>query len=78
MVFFMVACTNGNVDPGSNPPSPPTPEEPVAVTGISFDVDSLNLEVGDFYQLGITVSPSNATNKAFSIGSSKSKVASVS
>lgn len=78
MVFFMVSCTNGNVDPGSNPPSPPDPEEPVAVTGISFDVDSLNLEVGDFYQLGITVSPSNATNKAFTIGSSKNRVATVS
>lgn len=78
MVFFMVSCTNGNVTPGSNPPSPPDPEEPVAVTGISFDVDSLNLEVGDFYQLGITVSPSNAANKAFTIGSSKNRVVTVS
>ena len=78
MVFFMTGCTLNNADPGTGPIDPPIPEDPVAVTGISFDVDSLNLEVGDFYQLGITVSPSNATNKAFNIGSSKNRVATVS
>ncbi len=80
MVFFMVGCTTDNTSPsgGGEPPVDPPPAEPVSVTGISFDVPSLDLEVGDFYQLNVTVSPSNATNKAFNIGSSSSRVASVS
>lgn len=55
----------------------PTPE-PVAVTGVSLNKNSLTLGIDESEKLTATVTPSNATNKRVSWSSSNSEVASVS
>ncbi len=49
----------------------------IAVTGVSLDVSSLTLNVGDVHTLTATVAPENATNKAVTWGSSDASVVSV-
>ena len=57
-----------------------TPAKPstVAVTKISLNKTSLNLEVGNSEKLSAAISPSNATNKSCTYSSSNKSVASVS
>jgi uncharacterized protein YjdB len=50
---------------------------PVLATGISLNMSSLSLNVGDTETLNATVTPSNATNKTVSWKSSNTSVASV-
>ena len=54
-----------------------TEPEPVSVTNIVLDTESLELIVGDSYPLKATVSPSNADNKTVLWSSSNSGVAKV-
>ncbi|MCR5309026.1 MAG: Ig-like domain-containing protein [Bacilli bacterium] len=49
----------------------------VAVTGVTLDKTSANVEVGDTFTLNATVAPSNATNKKVNWATSNSAVASV-
>lgn len=49
----------------------------IAVTGISLNVTSVNLSLGDVFQLIATVYPENATNKNVIWGSSNNSVATV-
>ncbi|MBE7089423.1 MAG: hypothetical protein E7362_01305 [Clostridiales bacterium] len=50
------------VDPPVNPDEPEEPED-VAVTDIQLNTSSVDLEVGETYQLMATITPTNATNK---------------
>jgi len=66
------------VDGGYNATCSVTVTQPVtAVTGISLDQSSLSVTQGSYTTLTATVSPSGATNKTISWGSSNSAVASV-
>ena len=49
-----------------------------ATTGIEIDVDDITLKVGEEKQIGVTVLPTNASDKAVSFSSSDTSVASVS
>ncbi len=51
---------------------------PVAVTGVTVSPTTKSLAVGDTQQIDVTVSPSNATNKAVTFSSSDAAKASVS
>ena len=55
----------------------PTPE-PVAVTWVSLDSNSLTLSINETHKLNATISPSDATDKKVTWSSSDSAVASVS
>lgn len=55
-------------------PSTPTT---VDVTSISLSKSSVSLTVGDTTKLGVTVAPSNATDKSYSFSSSDTSVATV-
>ena len=54
-----------------------TPAGPVAVTGVSLDQSSANVDLGDTLQLTATVSPSSATDKSVTWSSSNTSVATV-
>lgn len=49
----------------------------VDVTGVSISPESISLEIGDFYSLTATVSPSNATDKSVTWSSDNTDVATV-
>ena len=51
---------------------------PTAVTGLDIDADDVTLKVGEEKQIGVTILPVNATDKAVSYSSSDATVASVS
>lgn len=65
MAFLLVACG-------------PEEDPVVAVTGVSLNQSSIELEVGGTVSLNATVSPSNATDKTVTWSSSNAGVASVS
>ena len=50
---------------------------PTAVTGLDIDVDDIILTVGQEKQIGVTILPTNATDKAVTFTSSNPSVASV-
>lgn len=54
-----------------------TPAGPVAVTGVSLDQHSANVDLGDTLQLTETVTPANATDKSVTWSSSNTAVATV-
>lgn len=76
-----VYITAKTVDGGKSSTCQVTVKEPsggeVAVTGISLNQTSAELEVGKTLQLKSTITPSNATNKSVQWTSSNSAVASV-
>jgi len=65
--------------PPSQPPPPPPPRPPteIPVTGISFNVSHINLEVGEHRTINPVITPANATNRNVSWSSSNTSVASV-
>ena len=74
LVAFMTACSTS---PSEGEGEPPVSGD-IHVTGISFDVDRVELNQGETYDLTITVSPSDATDKSFTIKSNNISVARVS
>ena len=85
LVAFMSACSaitptqddDDKEQEEQEEENPPIPSI-IDVTGISLDASTLNLVVGDTYQLTVSVLPANATNKSFSISSRNPSIASVS
>ncbi|MCO8294507.1 Ig-like domain-containing protein [Tetragenococcus halophilus] len=51
--------------------------KPIAVTGISFDKETLTMDIGDSETIKATVAPSTATDKGVSYGSSNRDIATV-
>ena len=52
--------------------------DPIAVSGITLDKESLSLNPGGTIQVNATISPSNASNKAINWTSNNSSIATVS
>jgi len=71
LVALVAACNTST--PEDNPPEPPV----IHVTGISFDVNRVELTVGESYSLKVTVSPENASDKSFTIESDETSTARV-
>ena len=83
LCFAFVSCGGGDSGPSSEPtpaPSPsPTPApSTVAVTGVSLDKTTLELEVGGTAKLTATVTPADATDKTVGWSTSDANVATVS
>ena len=75
-----ITVTTKGLDASGNPMSKVIPVTiiPTATTGLEIDVDDIILLEGEEKQIGVTVLPTNATNKAVTYESSNSTVASVS
>ena len=77
MTGGLVACKRNDKTPDEDQQDQPA-EQTVSVTGVSLDVESLDLHIGDTRTLVATVSPENATNKALRFTSTRATVATVS
>ena len=74
LVALMSACSTSPKEGESTPPS----SGDIPVSDITFDTNSLKLDINETYNLKITISPDNATNKAYTIKSNNISAARVS
>ena len=77
---FLLSACGGDSGPSSEP-SKPTPSTPVStsvkVESVSMNVTSLDLYEGDVHTVAVTITPSNASEKAYTFSSSDSNVATI-
>ncbi|MBF7126596.1 Ig-like domain-containing protein [Pediococcus pentosaceus] len=69
--------TDGNESTKADFPAFKVPADTVAVTGVTVDPTTANIEVGKTTKLAATVVPDNATNKSVTYKSSNEKIATV-
>ncbi len=75
--FMLSSCSSSSVSTNQGTVIVPTHTETISVTGISLDVSSLELTIGDTYRLIATLTPSNASDKTITWKSSDESVASI-